>query len=76
MKKQTLEQEGQAYQEAYRRIFEKLIKGDSRKELKYHQVATGIAARIATLNNRELHAVYMGLKAIKNGRTYGKTTRI
>jgi len=53
------------YQEIYRRIFDKLISKNRHKELEYHKAATKLADVFSQLNKRELHDVYMVLKAAK-----------
>lgn len=51
--------------EIFRRIFDNLMAKNNKKSFTYEVIARRIAMNIVDLNKRELHAVYMALKAIK-----------
>ena len=53
------------YDEIYRRIFDKWMKSNPSKEMGYHTEASRLASVLQNLNKRELHDVYMVMKAIK-----------
>jgi len=53
------------YDEIYRRIFDKLMKGNPKKDDFYHLTASRLAGALTGLKKRELHDVYMVMKAIK-----------